>query len=147
MNFGTPSGVPFFVYFKKYPEYSGTCYEIYNYFLLVIFPPPRTMFTRARRTANIRAVKNPSTWKPGTILVTSRTISMLINKENRPSVSIFIGRVRILSITHIVLLTIARTTATVIAMKYPSTEAPGVIYAAIATAIPDIKRLIRIFIV
>lgn len=101
---------------------------------------------RARITANMSATKNPSMWNPGTIFVTKRTIRILITREKSPSVRILSGSVSILRKTQIVLLTTASTTATMIAVRYPSTEAPGVIYAAIATAIPDIRILIRIFI-
>jgi hypothetical protein len=89
-------------------------------------PPPRTIFISDRITANTRAVKNPSRWKPGTIRATKSTIRILINRENKPRVRIVSGRVRILRRIQIVLLTTASTTATIIAVRYPSTEAPGV---------------------
>jgi hypothetical protein len=121
---GDSFGCPHFFVFKKTPECSSVFLNN-NYFLLSI-PPPRTIFISERITANTRAVKNPSRWKPGTIRATKSTIKILINRENKPRVSIVSGRVRILRIIQIVLLTTASTTATMIAVRYPSTEAPGV---------------------
>lgn len=106
-------------------------------------PPPRTMFTRASITANMRAVQKPVRLNPGTISATSRTIRTLMMRDTRPSVNILSGSVSILRTGPIVLLTTARTTATMIAVIYPSTVAQGVTYAAIATARADIRRFTR----
>lgn len=88
---------------------------------------PKTILIRARTIANIIAVKNPFTQKPGTILATNSTIKTLIIREKRPRVSIFNGRVRTFKNGPIVLFTIASTNATIIAVRYPSTTTPGVI--------------------
>jgi len=89
------------------------------------------------------ADQKPSSENQGTIFATNSTISTLIIKEISPRVKILSGKVRIFKTSPIVLFTIARTTATIIAVMYPSTCAPAVKYEAMMTAIPDTKRLIR----
>lgn len=73
-------------------------------------------------------------------------MSTLIAREMSPSVRILSGRVMSFKKNQIVLFTIARTTATMITVIYPSTLAPGVMYAAMAIAIPDSIRLMSTFI-
>lgn len=109
--------------------------------------PPRTILTRARMIANTKADQNPSNVNPGTIFATKSTMRTLITRDMSPSVSIFRGNVRSFKIGPMVLLTTARTTATMIAVIYPSTCAPGVRYEAMATANPDIKifKIIAIY--
>jgi hypothetical protein len=104
---------------------------------------------RARTTANTRAEKKPSTVNHGMIFATNSTISILITRDIRPSVSILIGNVITFKKNPILLFTRARTTATIIAVIYPSICDPGVRYEAIAIAIPDTKifRRIAIYIV
>lgn len=107
---------------------------------------PKTILTRARTIANIIAVKNPSIQKPGIIFATRSTIKTLIISEKRPRVITLSGSVRIFKNGPIVLFTIASVIATTIAVKYPSTTTPGIIYAAIATANADITKFNTIFI-
>lgn len=97
-------------------------------------------------TANISATQKPSTLNPGTILATSSTMSTFIIIDISPNVSKLIGSVKIFRNIPIVPLTMASTTATIMAVRYPSTDVPGVIYAAIATARPDTRIVIRVFI-
>ncbi len=101
-----------------------------------------TILTRASITANIAATQNPLTVNHGTNLATNSTIRTLMIRETRPRVRISIGRVRTFRNGPIVLLTIASTTATMIAVRYPSTVTPGIKYAAIATAIAEMRRFI-----
>jgi hypothetical protein len=119
--------------------------DFFDYYCLMV-PPPITIFTSARITANMSATQNPSTLNHGTMFATNSTMSTLIITDTSPNVSILIGSVRSFRNIPIVLLTMASTTATIIAVKYPSTDAPGVIYAAIATASADMSIVIRVFI-
>lgn len=100
-----------------------------------------TIFTSASTTANTSATQNPLIWKPGTIWATRSTMRTLMMSEKSQRVMILSGRVRIWSTGVIVTFTIARTTATITAVKYPSMTTPGVRYAAMATAIPESMRL------
>ena len=108
---------------------------------IVFCETQRTIFTSARTTANTSATQNPSMTKPGTSFATRRTMRTLIMREKSPSVRILSGSVRILSMGTMIVFTIARTTATMTAVRYPSTCAPGVRYDAIATASPEMRRL------
>lgn len=66
-------------------------------------------------------------------------------RETSQSVRILSGRVRVLSIGTMVILTIANTIATMKAVRYPSTVTPGMRYAAMATASAERRRLTRVF--
>ena len=70
----------------------------------------------------------------------------LIITDTSPNVRTLMGNVRIFNNIPIVPLTIASTTATIIAVRYQSTDVPGVMYAAIATANADMSIVIRVFI-
>lgn len=102
-----------------------------------------TIFTRASTTANMSATQNPLISNPGTSLATKSTIRTLMMREASPSVTILSGRVRTWSTGTIVVLTIASTTATMKAVRYVSTVAPGMRYEAIATAIAERRRFTR----
>jgi hypothetical protein len=67
-------------------------------------------------------------------------------RETSQSVRILSGRVRVLSIGTIVILTIANTIATMKAVIYPSTVTPGMRYEAIATASAERRRFRKIVI-
>lgn len=67
-------------------------------------------------------------------------------KDINPKVKMFIGKVKIRKINPIVALASANNTATKIAVKKPSTATPGIINAAITTAIPINKISIKNFI-
>ncbi len=109
-------------------------------------PIPNTIFTRARMTANIAATQNPLIPNPGTNFATSSTMRTLMTRERSPRVRILRGRVRTFRNGDIVLFTIASTTATTMAVRYPSIVTQGVRYAAIATAIAEMRMFMRIFI-
>jgi hypothetical protein len=64
----------------------------------------------------MRAIQNPLISNPGTIRATSRVMRVLITIEKSPRVRILRGRVRMKNTGAIVLFTIARTTATIIAV-------------------------------
>ena len=66
-------------------------------------------------------------------------------RETSQSVRILRGSVRALSTGTIVILTMANTTATMKAVRYPSTVTPGMRYEAMATASAERRRLTRVF--
>ncbi len=75
-----------------------------------------------------------STLKPGTILATRRTSNALIMNTDKPSVRTVTGIVRKIRIGRKIMLTIPRTTATIIATMKLSTFTPGNMYEVINTA-------------
>ncbi len=121
---------------------------VYNYLLFLGSTEfcQSTILTRERTMAKISAPRNPSRENHGTILATSNTIRTLIMNDTRPRVRILRGNVIIFKNIPIVLLTIARRTATIIAVKKPSIWAPGVMYEAMITTIPETNRFTITFI-
>ena len=81
--------------------------------------------TMTSTNANASAHQKPSTWNPGTIALTSKTKKPIITKVNKPSVAMFTGKVRIKSRGPKNALTIARSTATMTAVRKPETVTPG----------------------
>jgi len=74
---------------------------------------------------NNKAVKNPFTAKPLTIVETSKTKSAFITKVKSPSVRIFTGKVIITRSGLMVILIIPRTTANTNAVQKDATPMPG----------------------
>ena len=64
-----------------------------------------------------KAVQNPSTRKPGTILSTSKTIKALMTKRNKPIVKMVIGIVRMIKRGLIIIFNNAKTAATLSAVR------------------------------
>lgn len=71
-----------------------------------------------------KAVHQPSTVKPGTILVANWIIKTLMNSKNIPSVKMVMGIVRITKIGLIKLFNIPNTKATIIAVIVSITVTP-----------------------
>ncbi len=72
-----------------------------------------------------KAVQKPSTEKPTTKYAAKSSNPALITKENKPSVIILIGRVRINSTGRIRTFITPKTKAAIIATLRPSTAIPG----------------------
>jgi branched-chain amino acid aminotransferase len=81
--------------------------------------------TSDNTSPKIMAHKNPSTWKPGTTLLTNKTNSALMTKVNKPKVKILIGKVRSIKIGFNTAFTIPKATATTTAVQKFSTVTPG----------------------
>lgn len=90
---------------------------------------------------NKRAVQNPDTEKSGTIIAANKISNALITRENNPSVTIVIGKVKIKIIGLINILIIPSTIARI---KAPSTVTvtPGNKYAATKIASVDIIQCV-----
>ena len=73
---------------------------------------------------NNNAVQKLETPKPSTSLSANRMIKAFITNKNKPKVIMVTGKVKIISNGFTRILSTARTTATIIAPKYPSTVTP-----------------------
>jgi hypothetical protein len=93
-----------------------------------------TEVTSVTKKLKNKAVHHPFTIKPGTILVASCMMNTLINSKKIPSEKMVMGIVRITNIGLMKLLSIPKTTATMIAVKLSGTVTPVNRYAAIKTA-------------
>ena len=95
----------------------------------------------ASTMANPNAGRDPSTWNPGTMALTSNTINALITRENKPSVRTVIGSATMLIIGLINALITPNTIPAISESPYPVTSTPGRMDAVTKTANP----LTRIF--
>lgn len=89
------------------------------------------MFTSDKTTAASKAVLNPFTSKPGTILLIIIKSMALITKVNNPNVKILIGNVNNISIGLIIKVNIPHTTETTTKVCQPLIIKPLTKYAVI----------------
>ena len=107
-----------------------------------LFNPPNIELINDRRILNTSAHQNPSTVNPGTNQSTNNIRMVFITKRNNPNVTMVIGIVNITNTGFTRRLRMANTPATTMAIKNPSTWAPGKTVAQITTAIADNTSLI-----
>lgn len=98
------------------------------------------------RMLKIKAVQKPFTPNPSINLSANRMINAFITKRNNPKVKMVTGSVKIIKIGLTNRLRIAKTKATIMAPRYPSTLTPPKRCAKIKTARALIKSLIKRFI-
>jgi len=73
-----------------------------------------------------KALINPPTWKPLTMLEASIIIRALITKVNKPNVKILIGKVKITSNGFIKIFKRPITSDKIKALQNPATTTPGI---------------------
>lgn len=96
--------------------------------------------TRLKSKADIK----PSTLNPGTIASTIKITKAFKTNVNKPSVIMFTGKVSMMRIGFINVLTTASTTYTTIAVKKSLIATPGIIRPVTKTATPLIIKLISV---
>lgn len=110
--------------------YFATCFPV-NAPMILIRIEPRS------------ALPKLCIWTPSTNEVTKTRILALRTRRKRPSVSIVIGRVRIMRIGRTKVLRIIRNNATTTAGIHPETVIPGTTYETIRNAAAVIARRIK----
>lgn len=106
----------------------------------------RNEFSSDKAILNMKAVKSVVISNPGTKYSTIKIKNTLITIENNPSVSTVIGKVSIFSSGFKNVFKTPKTTATIMAVCIPSTEAPGIKWVAISTAVVVAIKLSNSFI-
>ena len=93
-----------------------------------------------KQILNTNATKKPLTAKPSIKASARRMMHAFITRRKRPKVKIVIGKVSNTKIGLTISFNNANTTATTIALKYPSTVTPGRSFARSTTIIAVTSR-------